>query len=541
VLTTLHSGGKFSGKNYGTSGGLHGVGLAVVNALSTNLTVKVTRGRKQITQGYQEGKLISSRITGHTSNATGTEITFTPDPKIFKDQRFDPEIVKHLLETKAYLNAKCKIVFQENAEEQKQFYYEHGIVDYLATKVDASQMLHPEVIDFEMLLNEEEEGIRCAFAFSLTDAPFVNSFCNSIYNPQGGVHEQAFRNAIVRSIKDIAANKNLKNLQNITFDDCAEYLTAIVSLHIRNPMFQGQTKEKLINTEIQRQMENLIKNQFETWLLRNYSLLEGTLINELERCVVRRLERKKDREVERKSPIKSLRLPGKLTDCELDAKDGTEIFLVEGDSAGGSAKQARNRKTQAILPLKGKIINTISNSIDKISANQELKDLITALGAGNGKNFDIKKLRYDKIIIMTDADVDGSHITTLLLSFFVSAMPELITQGKLYLARPPLFKITYKNESTYVMNEKEKEKFLAKLKDPTKASISRFKGLGEMSAAQLKETTMDPKKRILTRVFCDGEMEEKFLHISQLLGKNPSFRYQFICENSHLIDTSDII
>lgn len=545
VLTTLHSGGKFSGKSYKTAGGLHGVGLAVVNALSEFVIVHVHRKGEGIHQGYSRGHKINEKKLTAEKAHTGTKIAFKPDEEIFGNHLFDATKIASMLKTKAYLNKGIRLEFKDSSGElttSTVFYYEDGIVSYIKEMTNSENSIIGDV--FVLAEKDLEPQNHCrielAIAWVLEEISQIKSYCNSISTPQGGTHEQAIRNGVLRAFRSFYEITGNKALQQITIEDIASCMLSIVSVFITNPIFQGQTKEKLINENIARPIENAVKSKLEAWLLDNQSTV-AKISFVIEQNYKDRLNRKKMKEVSRKSAIKSFRLPGKLTDCERESGVGTELFLVEGDSAGGSAKQARFREFQAILPLKGKILNVASNSLEKISANNELKDLIIALGAGSGAHFDINKLRYEKIIIMTDADVDGAHITSLLLTFFYTQMPKLIENGHLYLAQPPLYKVVYKNQTHYIKDDAAKQQFIKKLKSNSSYEISRFKGLGEMSAPQLKETTMDPSTRTLLKVMIDENDNTISTLLDDLMGRNPQARFKFIQERANLVDISQIV
>lgn len=540
VLTTLHSGGKFSNKAYATSGGLHGVGLSVVNALSKELDVEVTQNKQRLLQNYVRGFKQGETSTEMKNSVHGTKISFVPDDEIFGDIKFSPEKAYQFITSRAYLNKGITIDWRcapslcsEKVPAQKTIHYANGLKDFLNDLTGEYLLIPDSIIHNESDL-EHKEKVEIALCFIDEGEPFLISYCNTIKTALGGSHEQAFKSALLKSLKSYIQISNTKSMANFVIDDVLDCLGAVISLFIREPIFQGQTKDKLLNENIAKQVEGSIKTTIESWLISNSSIA-NQILNKINEVANDRLSRKKDKEVSRKSPIRALRLPGKLTDCERESNVGTELFLVEGDSAGGSAKQARNRDNQAILPLKGKILNVASNSIDKVVANKELEDLVTALGCGLNKTYNHSKLRYDKVIIMTDADVDGAHITSLLLTFFYLQMPQLISGGHLYLAQPPLYKLVYKNKNFYLKNDAEKEKFLKQNGNPSNVEMSRFKGLGEMTAPQLKETTMNPNTRTLLKVKVDDTLESYKQSLINLMGRDPQHRYNFIQEKSGLL------
>ena len=557
ILCTLHAGGKFSDKNYATSGGLHGVGISVVNALSEKLTVEVVKNRVCYSQSFSKGvPLDKLKKIGEKATKSGTKITFTPDRTIFSSNKFfNPEKIYELAKSKAYLFSGVTIDWKApNINENQltkiptaeRFHFENGLMDLVkantALEYNITNDYFTGSADFKEKFDPREKGsIQWCACFN-TYNPTSKSFCNTIPTSDGGTHESGFLNAIVRGFKSYIELIGDKKFSAINKDDVQEILSSSISVFVEHPQFVGQTKDKLSNVEVQKKVEGTIKDRFENWLA-NDKVRTLLLIENLRIRAEERIKSKQKKETLRKTPLKRLMLPGKLADCSIADKEGTELFLVEGDSAGGSAKQARNRNTQAILPLKGKILNVVGSSSKKVSENQEIDDLCKALGMKLGSPSDTSDLRYEKVIIMTDADVDGAHIASLLIALFHTKLPKIIEEGHLFIAVPPLYKISYKDEVYYANSEEEKESLLHKLNPSmNKIQISRFKGLGEMNPSQLKETTMDVKTRRLIQIKQDlSLLKETNELVDNLMGKNPEYRFNFISKNAKSLDSTSIL
>ena len=539
ILTTLHSGGKFSDNAYSTAGGLHGVGVSVVNALSKELLVKVKRdGKATYQQQYSKGLAVTklSRIKDGLSHH-GTQISFVPDDEIFPNPVFDPLRLYKICRSRAYLCKGVTIVWKceghkvdVSVPEEQTICYPNGLKDYLTDTLHGKQSVTSEVFFGEQNLSDGLGKIEWAMQWLEDEASDCSYYANTINTPLGGTHESGFKSGLLKALKEYAKLTNNKQMGQITSEDILASATLILSAFVKNPIFQGQTKDKLLSQEAVKPIENVIKVSFENWLTNHPNHAE-LIIKKILEDSSERLSRKKSKEINRKTAIKGLRLPGKLSDCANNSKEGSELFLVEGESAGGSAKQARDRNTQAVLPLKGKILNVENSTKEKILNNAEIRDLSSALGTGVGKHYNANDLRYEKIIIMTDADVDGMHITALLLTFFFKQMPQLVKDGHLYLAQPPLYRVTHKNKTYYAADDSELESYKKKFEGKGHVEIGRFKGLGEMTAAQLKETTMSLKNRKILRVnIADNEHAQDI--VTKLMGKDPESRFNFIKSRS---------
>lgn len=559
IMTMLHSGGKFGGDAYKVSGGLHGVGLSVVNALSELLTVEIARDKKLYRQVYSKGiPQTPLELIGNAPNRRGTSITFKPDAEIFGiNSNLLPNRIYRMARSKAFLfkgiliNWKCapEVLSEDDITPQAaELCFPNGILDFLNYQIGNRTTINRRPFAGDADMANDEGRVEWAITWPEDENGFCQSYCNTVFTPQGGTHELGFKAALIRGLKEYGDMANIKKATIITAEDFLSDASIMLSVFIRDPQFQGQTKDKLTSNKALRLVETAVKDSFDHWLssdLENATALMEYVIN---RAEFRR--RKKEEKVQnRKTPTKKLRLPGKLADCSKAAAEDTEIFIVEGDSAGGSAKQGRDRVTQAILPLKGKILNVASASLDKILQNQEIKDMCEALGCGVKDHYNEDNLRYEKVIIMTDADVDGAHIASLLMTFFYQQMPKLIENGHLFIATPPLYKIAAGGKNFYALDDEDKDRILKKeIKGNTKPDISRFKGLGEMSAIQLKETTMDKSKRILLRVTIpntnteEGKEEafETRRQVERLMGKNPETRFKFIIERAKFVDDLDI-
>ncbi len=555
IFTTLHSGGKFSGDSYITSGGLHGVGISVVNALSEKCEVEVVRDGKVWSMAFSRGN-VKSKLKSKKSTKTrkGTTVKFKPDQEIFGDHCFSASIIWNLIRNKAYLFKGVKIRWHCDKEillsnKNKQIpqsdtlFFPEGLSDYLQDCLGEDNGSPRSLFLGDVELANSQGRVEWAIAWDFEQDPSIRSFCNTIATPQGGTHEAGIRTALLKGIRSYGDLVSNKRAQQITAEDILSGAVVILSLFIKNPEFQGQTKERLTSSNASKIVEGSIRDHFDHWLSADPSS-SNFLLDQLIEVSDERLRKKKDKEVSRKKASKRLRLPGKLADCTEESALGTELFIVEGDSAGGSAKQARNRKTQAVLPLRGKILNVVSATKDKLVANQELNDLIQALGCGAGDSYDDKGLRYEKIIIMTDADVDGAHIASLLMTFFYSEMPKLIKNGHLYIAQPPLYRMAQGAKIVYAMNDSHRDQVLKnELRGESKVEISRFKGLGEMPSEQLKETTMDPEGRVLLKVSIKSSQEKNTAkRVEELMGKKPELRLNFIQENATFVksETLDI-
>jgi topoisomerase-4 subunit B len=559
ILTTLHSGGKFGGDAYATSGGLHGVGLSVVNALAEQLTVEVCKDKKLWTQTYERGKP-TSKLTdgGAVSNRRGTTISFLPDSQIFgAGARFKPSTLFRMARSKAYLfrgveirwSVDAKILkADDNTPESATLHFPGGLGDYLASLLKNRKTMTQTPFAGEATFPNEAGRVEWAVAWPVDEDAFFNSYCNTVPTPLGGTHELGMRGALTKGLRaygELTKNKQAAKLQA---EDVAGGADIMLSVFIRDPQFQGQTKEKLSTADAQKLVETSVRDHFDHWLSASPEMATALLEHAIERAELR-LKKRDDKQTKRQTATRRLRLPGKLADCANSTRDGTELFIVEGDSAGGSAKQGRDRKFQAILPLRGKILNVASATADKMKANQELNDLIEALGCGTGDRFIADDLRYEKIIIMTDADVDGAHIASLLMTFFYQEMPELIEQGYLYLAMPPLYRLSQGGKTMYARDDVHREKLMqTEFKGRGKVEVSRFKGLGEMPPAQLKETTMAPANRTLIRVTVPGshtddekiEAKATAKLVDQLMGKKPELRFNYIQEHARFVEDIDI-
>lgn len=546
VFTILHAGGKFGGGGYKVSGGLHGVGASVVNALSEWLEVTICREGKKYQQRYERGHTMYplKEIGVCDSEETGTKVTFRPDKEIFEETVYDYDILKQRLREMAFLTKGLRIVLRDtraDQEKEKIFHYEGGIREFVTYLNRSKEALYPEVIYCE----GEKDGVMVEVAMQHNDSYTENSygFVNNINTPEGGTHIVGFRNALTKTFNDYARkNKLLKDSEpNLSGDDIREGLTAIVSVKIEEPQFEGQTKQKLGNSEARGAVDFVVSKQLEIFLEQNPTVAKATVEKSVLAQRAREAARKARDLTRRKSALDGMSLPGKLADCSDKNPENCEIYIVEGDSAGGSAKTARNRATQAILPLRGKILNVEKARLDRIYSNAEIKAMITAFGTGIHEDFDITKLRYHKIIIMTDADVDGAHIATLLLTFLYRFMPELIKQGYVYLAQPPLYKVEKNKKVWYAYDDAELNNILEQIGRDNNNKIQRYKGLGEMDAEQLWETTMDPGKRILLRVTMDESATSEIdLTFTTLMGDKVEPRREFIEENARFVENLDI-
>ena len=546
VFTILHAGGKFGGGGYKVSGGLHGVGASVVNALSEWLEVSIYHEGKEYKQRYERGHtMYPLKVVGDCEEGkTGTTVTFLPDKEIFEETVYDYDILKQRLREMAFLTKGLRIVLRDEREDSKRektFHYEGGIREFVTYLNRSKESLYPEVIYCE----GEKDGVAVEVAMQHNDSYTENSygFVNNINTPEGGTHIVGFRNALTKTFNDYARkNKLLKDSEpNLSGDDIREGLTAIVSVKIEEPQFEGQTKQKLGNSEARGAVDYVVSRQLEIFLEQNPTVAKATVEKSVLAQRAREAARKARDLTRRKSALDGMALPGKLADCSDKDPKNCEIYIVEGDSAGGSAKTARNRATQAILPLRGKILNVEKARLDRIYSNAEIKAMITAFGTGIHDDFDISKLRYHKIIIMTDADVDGAHIATLLLTFLYRFMPELIKQGYVYLAQPPLYKVEKNKKVWYAYDDAELNSILEQIGRDNNNKIQRYKGLGEMDAEQLWETTMDPEKRILLRVTMDESATSEIdLTFTTLMGDKVEPRREFIEENARFVENLDI-
>ena len=549
IMTTLHAGGKFDGKAYETSGGLHGVGSSVVNALSEWMEVEVARDKHAWKMRFERGHAIGKLKDLGAVNRRGTIVSFRPDEKIFGDLQFSPARLHRAAKSKAYLFRGVEIhwicdpsLITDGTPAQDTLKFPGGLLDFLRGEIGKAQTVNQRDFAGRTENKDGRGAVEWAVTWAPSRDPFTRSYCNTIPTPMGGTHEQGLRNALTKALRAHGERTNNRKTALITADDVMDAACAVLSVFIREPEFQGQTKDKLSSPDAQRLVETVVRDHFDHWLAESPAEADRLLGFVID-CAEDRLKKRQEKETKRQSATRKLRLTGKLADCSKGASDGTEIFLVEGDSAGGSAKQARDRATQAILPLRGKILNVASAAAGKLQQNQELSDLVQALGCGTGTKYSASDLRYDRIIIMTDADVDGAHIASLLLTFFYREMPGLIADGKLFLAMPPLYRLTQGGKTVYARDDADRERILkTEFRANAKVDVSRFKGLGEMMPAQLKETTMRPGHRTLLQVQIpegDGKATENLFE--RLMGKKPELRFQFIQENAEFArETVDV-
>ncbi|MPT47223.1 MAG: DNA topoisomerase IV subunit B [Sphingobium sp.] len=548
ILTTLHSGGKFSDKAYATSGGLHGVGVSVVNALSSDTVIEVARNRELFRQSFSKGHPTSAlEKVGAAPNRRGTSVTFVPDTEIFGALNFKPSRLYKLAQSKAYLFAGVEIrwkcspdIITDGTLAEAVFQFPGGLADHLKEQVGSRECATKDFFTGTQDFSGSVGRAEWAIAWPLWSDGSYSWFANTIPTPDGGTHEAGLRGALVKGIRAFGELVGTKKAKDITADDIMTGCELMLSVFIRDPQFQSQTKDRLTSPEAAKLVEAAVRDHFDHFLTDNMERGKALLSYVIDR-MDERLARKAEKEVKRKTATsaRKLRLPGKLTDCSADDPSGTELFIVEGDSAGGSAKQARDRKTQAILPIRGKILNVASASAQKILANQEIADIIQALGCGTRKDCKTDQLRYERIVIMTDADVDGAHIATLLMTFFFQEMPELVKKGHLFLAQPPLYRITHAGKSVYARDDAHKDEVMATVFKGKKVDVARFKGLGEMNPGQLRETTMDPKTRGLIRVVLPDNYEEQSAVrdlVDRLMGNNPAHRFAFIQDNASSLD-----